>query len=236
MIDFDDSIRTKGIVYSILGSFFDHSVGQGRVTLPDDNVRVYLFDKAGTPMAGIFTTERKNRRLDLPASLASSSFKVYNMMGNQIALDSTQIPIGRTPIILVGNNLSLETLKTALSTATVSARPDVLAPNLNITVGPRGAVPFGELIQIRWLAIDDQDIPAEESPAATLYSFKLEGRDADWSPWTQDTWMEYPNLINKSYTFQVRAKDSAGNESPTLSRTFNVKSAVSAPSGLRIVQ
>jgi hypothetical protein len=234
MIDFDDSIRTKGVVYSILGSFFDHSVGQGRVVLSDDNLRVYLYDKAGTPMAAIFTADAKNKRIDLASPVTIANINLYSWMGNRIALDSTQIPCGRTPVILIGTNISLSALQTAIAGATLSARADIAAPNLSITVGPRGNIPFGELIQLRWLAIDDQDIPAEGTPASLLYSYKLDGQDADWSPWVQDTWIEYANLRAGQYSFQVRAKDSANNVSPTLTRTFNVNSPFAGPSQLRL--
>ena len=234
MIEYDDTIRAKGVAYSILGSFYDHSVGRGRVTLADGSVRVYLFEKAGLGMAAVFNTSATNKVLDLTATLTAGDLKTFEMMGNLLPA-SARVPCTETPVYVVGQNLTVDRLRLAFTNAVVSVQPDTQAPNLTMTVGPRGTVQLGEVIQFRWLAIDNQDVPKDEDPLGTLYSFKLEGLDADWSPWGQVTWIEYDRLGSGEYSFQVMAGDKSGNVSDIASRTFTVSSPVAKPTGLRRV-
>jgi ligand-binding sensor domain-containing protein/two-component sensor histidine kinase len=48
------------------------------------------------------------------------------------------------------------------------------------------------------------------SPEKTLYSFKLEGYDEKWSPYTAQTKVTYPKLPPGKYTFSVNACNSSG--------------------------
>jgi C1A family cysteine protease/uncharacterized OB-fold protein len=51
--------------------------------------------------------------------------------------------------------------------------------------------------------------------AALLYATSLQGYDSGWSSFSSSTSKSYNNLPDGSYTFQVKAKDQAGNEDPT---------------------
>lgn len=46
--------------------------------------------------------------------------------------------------------------------------------------------------------------------SATLYSYKLEGQDEEWSAWSSKTEKSYTNLYEGSYTFLVKAKNIYG--------------------------
>jgi len=48
----------------------------------------------------------------------------------------------------------------------------------------------------------------------THYSFKLEGQDEEWSPWTLKTEKSYTNLHEGTYTFLIKAKNLYGKISP----------------------
>ena len=75
-------------------------------------------------------------------------------------------------------------------------------------------------IKFSFTAIDylsDKDI---------LFSWKLEGYDKEWSPWSKEHFKEYTNLWEKEYTFKVRAKGIFGNISPVISYTFKIKPPV----------
>ena len=52
------------------------------------------------------------------------------------------------------------------------------------------------------------------------YSYKLEGYDADWSPWTAKAEKDYTNLPDGEYTFNVKAHDNLGNSSESVMYTF----------------
>lgn len=62
------------------------------------------------------------------------------------------------------------------------------------------------------------------NPEAVLYQVKLEGLDKDWQPVTEKTYKEYSALSPNSYTFKVRARNSAGiwNSQP-ITFSFTIK-------------
>ncbi len=59
-----------------------------------------------------------------------------------------------------------------------------------------------------------------------MYSWKLEGYDKEWSPWSKTNFKEYTNLWEKEYTFKVRAKGIFNNVSETISYSFKIKPPV----------
>jgi hypothetical protein len=64
------------------------------------------------------------------------------------------------------------------------------------------------------------DVP---NPHAILYAFRLKGHSTDWSAWAANTYVDFVRVPPGSYTFEVRAKDEAGNESPVASRPIVVR-------------
>jgi ligand-binding sensor domain-containing protein len=65
------------------------------------------------------------------------------------------------------------------------------------------------------------------SPAYALqnnieYSYKLQGYDQGWSPWTTRTEKDYTNLPTGKYIFNVKARDNLGHESETVAFGFTV--------------
>ena len=57
----------------------------------------------------------------------------------------------------------------------------------------------------------------------TLYQYKLEGFDEEWSEWTIDNFKNYTNLFEGKYTFQVRAKNVFGEISEIGSYKFTIR-------------
>ena len=55
------------------------------------------------------------------------------------------------------------------------------------------------------------------------YRTKLEGFDAQWSPWNEQTAKEYTNLNSGKYRFLVQAKSNQGQESQIASYAFRIK-------------
>ncbi len=60
------------------------------------------------------------------------------------------------------------------------------------------------------------------SPKSTLYSYKLDGFDEDWSLWTKETKKEYTNLPEGNYVFYVKAKNIYEFESKTATYEFEI--------------
>ena len=54
------------------------------------------------------------------------------------------------------------------------------------------------------------------------YSYRLQGFDQGWSDWTKRTEKEYTNLPAGNYTFEVKVRKHAGNESPIAKYSFSV--------------
>jgi serine phosphatase RsbU (regulator of sigma subunit) len=58
----------------------------------------------------------------------------------------------------------------------------------------------------------------------TLYSYKLEGQDDEWSSWTSNTEKSYTNLHEGEYVFMVKAKNVYGVESRVATYRFTILS------------
>jgi DNA-binding CsgD family transcriptional regulator len=56
----------------------------------------------------------------------------------------------------------------------------------------------------------------------TEYAWYLEGFDKDWSPWINKTEKDYTNLPEGTYTFKVRCRNAADNESTLAAWSFRV--------------
>ena len=103
------------------------------------------------------------------------------------------------------------------SPATRSFGVDVTPPETTITSGPSGCIGTAD-VTFTWTGSDNRTPTAE-----LLYSYKLEGFDADWSAWAGATSKSYTGLPDGDYTFKVKAKDEVGHEDPSpSSQSFRV--------------
>jgi diguanylate cyclase (GGDEF)-like protein len=64
--------------------------------------------------------------------------------------------------------------------------------------------------------------PAAYRPG-TLYQYRLEPADADWSAWTSEPSIDYTNLDHGDYTFHVRARGASGGTSEETRWSFSVR-------------
>lgn len=58
--------------------------------------------------------------------------------------------------------------------------------------------------------------------ANVIYSYRLNGYDAEWSGWSSATTKDYTNLSYGKYVFLVKAKDHFGNTSETIAYSFEI--------------
>lgn len=231
MLEYDDSIRSKGIAYSIAGYFLDGSRGLGDISPASGTTYAYLFDRGGKPTVVIWSKDKLKHSLQL----APADWRAFDMMGNEIIVTNGTVPFGRTPVYIQSALLPPDAARLAFQAATISNLSDTQPPNLSIDEFPTG--PVEQPVNLRWLGIDETSIPSAISPNAVTYSFKLEGRDADWSPWTPTTRVSLASTPSGEYTFQVRARDAAGNISAIESRKIAIKSPAPAPpKRLRLVK
>jgi PKD repeat protein len=170
----------------------------------------------------IFTPEDPitGEKVTLDASLSSDSdgfIKVYEW---DIDNDSFYERIGTTseltwftegsyPVTLrVTDNGSESNTTTRI--ITIYAPPaDTTPPETYLSGGPSGLINTNSAT-FTWSGTD------ETSPSLDLlYSFRLNNYDTTWSTWVADTTITYTFLPDGEYTFNVKAKDIAGNEDIT---------------------
>jgi len=95
--------------------------------------------------------------------------------------------------------------------------PDTTPPDTSITGGPSGTITYNN--PTFTYTGSDYITPT----ANLIYATYLQGYDSGWSSFSSSTTKSYTNLPNGSYTFQVKAKDQAGNEDSTpATRSFTV--------------
>jgi hypothetical protein len=218
-LEYDDTVRPKGIALSILAKLFDHSNGLGPLATRDYYSRALLFDRGGTPVIALYTIDNASRSVTL-SGLAQQQIKVYDIMGNPLAVDGTTIPYGRQPVYLEGQGLTVTALKAAFEQGVIKDRPDTVAPNLTINRGPRGTVPSTAAVLFRWGAADDTYTPGAFEQDAITYSYHVDG--AGWSAWSASSYVDLAGLSKGPHLFEVKARDAAGNESPVVARSFVV--------------
>ena len=90
-----------------------------------------------------------------------------------------------------------------------------------------GALPSGEItpqleyeqnsMRIEFAAAAYDDITANR------YQFKLDGFDADWSPWTEENRKDYTGLPEGDYTFRLRSRDIYGRTGTEALQSFSIK-------------
>jgi len=100
---------------------------------------------------------------------------------------------------------------------------DTVPPETTITSGPSGPVSTPNVTFI-WEGTDN----AGEGDSDYDYSWKLDGYDADWSPFTSGALTKtYNGLSVGTYTFRVRTRDFAGNIDQTpAERSFTVQQSL----------
>lgn len=54
------------------------------------------------------------------------------------------------------------------------------------------------------------------------FSYQLKGFEDNWSPWSSKSEKDYTNLSGGTYTFMVKARNNLGNESETLTYSFEI--------------
>jgi hypothetical protein len=91
------------------------------------------------------------------------------------------------------------------------------APETTIETGPEGTVTSGD-VSFTWSGTDQQDEPGE-----LTFSWILQPLETEWSAYDSSTMIDYSSLPNGTYTFKVRARDTAGLVDPTpAERVFTV--------------
>lgn len=204
-LEFDDSIRSKGVAYGIAAWFLDSSRGLGDI-LNAPTLFTYLFDNSGVATVVVWPKTKQNHTLQLPGS----GWRAFDLMGNPVTNLNGLIPLGRTPVYIRSDNLNTDGVRAAFQAAVIRPVDDRVAPQVTIDYWPTGPE-VQDPVRIRWLGIDDLSIPSATDPSAVTYSYILEGYSSAWSGWSPGTTATFSGLLEGSYVFKVRARDEAGN-------------------------
>jgi len=174
----------------------------------------YLFERrerhARVPLVALSSADNRNRALRL--SLPRARYRVYDIMGNVVPVREGVVRYGRMPVIVEARAIDSGALRKAFERANITLRGDKSPPNLALVEPPIGPV-HGRKLRIRYVAIDETSVPTLANLDAIVYTSSLSrlGRLPAWSPWSPTTVVEYENLPAGSYTFEVKARDAAGN-------------------------
>ncbi len=91
------------------------------------------------------------------------------------------------------------------------------APDTTIDTGPEGTVTSGD-VSFTWSGTDPQDDAGD-----LTFSWILQPMETEWSAYDNSTMADYSGLENGTYTFKVRARNTAGVVDPTpAERVFTV--------------
>ncbi len=100
-------------------------------------------------------------------------------------------------------------------TVNTSSEGDITPPETQIVDGPEGTVNTGD-VYFEWTGTDDTDQTAD-----LVYSWRIDF--GGWSSYGGDSSTTFTGLADGSHTFEVRARDTAGNVDPSpATRTFTV--------------
>jgi hypothetical protein len=147
---------------------------------------------------------------DLPAewgaTLQTRSVKLNPGEAKQLQLIS-QTPTNASGEISLSIESSILSGETDSKIININRLPpqDNTPPETEIIEGPSGIINQTTLTY-SWSGTDDSSRDDQLE-----YSYKLVGLQDSWSDWTTNSTVEYENLQQKEYTFEVRARDSAGN-------------------------
>lgn len=94
------------------------------------------------------------------------------------------------------------------------------APDTTIDSGPEGTVTSGD-VTFTWSGTDPNDDPGD-----LVFSWILIPQEAEWNAYDNSTMVSYTGLEDGTYTFKVRARNTAGEEdSSPAERTFVVNTS-----------
>ena len=98
--------------------------------------------------------------------------------------------------------------QTCVQTGTITVTADDTPPDTSMTSSQCGTTISSDSTTFTWTGSDNV------TPTGSLvYAYRLDG--ASWSAFGPDTSHTYTGLANGTHTFEVKAKDLAGNEDPT---------------------
>ncbi|MBI1733222.1 MAG: S8 family serine peptidase [Gammaproteobacteria bacterium] len=191
-----------------LKAYFDY-------TPQDYTISGTVLQKDDSPVpGGVTLTLTSPEQGTLTQQSTDGSFSFSPVKGGvSVTVSATANGYAFSPSNLVFSNLtSNQTNKQIIAYAFDYSSPLTTLTSVPPKVGDISAVSFA------WSGQDD-------SPGDIQFQYMLSNVDVDWSPWSSDTSKTY-QLANGAYTFQVRAKDEAGNinQTPT-TYTFVVNTA-----------
>jgi hypothetical protein len=214
----------------VLAKFFDEatvSSTRKKLTFSDADgayINGYLWeDSSGDPWVILYSLHYPAANADKLLTLqvaqdASLNYELYNYMGVEKAVQggaNATFNINRSPIFIKSSRTTAQT-EADFEAATITLdRSDSLKPVVSILNAPRGSLTNGEQVEFRFIAIDADSV-TDDDDVRIQYKWKLNGggHSEDFQVSWQDTnYAVYAISATGSYTFEVKAKDEANNES-----------------------
>lgn len=223
LMDYNNTAQPWAASYAWLANLFEGTTAFGPVNLNSNLVQCFYWTNGAQTIASFVSSDMLNTHYAAdsvsmnktnvlrPIAIGSSqSATWYDVNGNKL---TAPVVVGSSPVFAV----SSATTNLFLSGLTATAIADTNAPRPQITVWPTSLT--GTQFTWEWSAGDDTcfNTWTNINTNAIQYAYQLVGVDAGFSAWTNAQWATYTGLTpGNNYTFNLMARDAAGNTSSTL--------------------
>lgn len=160
-------------------------------------------------------------------TLTETNLGTLDPFGNATSTNDPAIRLARRGLTyVVSSGLTTNALKAAFQNASASyVTTDTTAPHVQILMAPHGQDPP---LEARWFATDEFSLASFETPSAVETQWSVDG--STWSTWSGRFQAKLGSLSEGNYAFRVRARDEAGNVSPTfVGPSFTIGSPATPP-------
>jgi hypothetical protein len=205
-----------GVSLSIGTEFVYHGFGQvTNVNVSGTALEMYVYtNRTGRVAVAAWCADRGRKTL----TLTNSAVAIYDVMGNQIATNVSEVLTYRLPVYLVSDTLSLTEMSNTVKYAAVASAADTLPPQVSIDIAPRGVGNPSGLGLLKWTALDafrQQYHLTQEQGQRVNYDLLINNAYVLRNSQSNHFWVG-PYLTQDGNTiFTIVARDPDGNESVT---------------------
>lgn len=198
-----DLHKPKAAGLAVVDEMVSGTTGAGVLMPANSNVVFLYFENGNSSVAAAWSTNATD------FTLTQTNTIPFDHFGRPITVSANQFKVGRMPVYIRPNGLTTTQFRSALTNGGVASITDTNPPGLSIFMFPGNRIADTNRFQVRWSAVDEQSLPAENNQSDILTRSKL-STDADYSAWSTDTERVWEDVAT-SLTLTVQAKDAAEN-------------------------
>lgn len=223
--EYDDALKPDLVAITYLNNLLGEGQLIDQITnIYTTNINAYAFlSENNLSVLALFTRERT---ANMSCIVTNSEFAVYNMFGQLLYTNETNLKVLRQPTYWVSSTLTTNTLIDIFKNSTTSFVDDTNPPAVSIDVTPIGLIDRRHLpLRFKWTSIDDLGVNVDEATNVfTRYRIVGNAINNDWSEWNATRrlkisdlpWNIYNRGLN-TYYIEVQTKDIYGFFTNTIS-------------------